>query len=267
MRLSALGAGLLLSFVIFSAEAPKASAETVAALPLKQDTATADRLEVLAMVEDQSEARIQTELPASPPQPVKHVVAEGDTLSSIAIQYQTTWSRLYAKNTHLAHPDVISHGLELTIPAADEQLAERALPTPAPEPVVEQAPAAVKPPVKQKPAQTQQRTIRTQSAAPRGSSTGNTYGYGYCTWYAKNRRMDLPNNLGNADTWVSRAAAQGLATGSEPRAGAIGQRGMHVVYVEAVNGDGTVTISEMNREGWNVISSRTVSSSYFRYIY
>lgn len=268
MRLSALGAGVLLSFVIFSVEAPKASAQMVAALPLRQNGATSDRLEVLAMVEDQSVVQAQPEAPVAPPQPIRHVVIKGDTLSSIASHYQTTWVRLYAKNIQLEHPDVITHGLELTVPTNDEQLAERALPAPVPEPVVEKP--IVKQPVK-KPAQSQPRQ-RTQPRAPRaqtvrGSSAGNTYGYGYCTWYAKNRRMDLPNSLGNADTWVSRAAAQGLATGSQPRAGAVGQRGMHVVYVESVNGDGTITISEMNREGWNVVSSRTVPASYFTYIY
>jgi peptidoglycan DL-endopeptidase CwlO len=77
----------------------------------------------------------------------------------------------------------------------------------------------------------------------------------------------LPNNLGNANTWVARAAAQGIPTGSAPRVGAIGQQGMHVVYVESVNGDGTVTVSEMNFRGRYVISSRTVPASTFRYIY
>jgi surface antigen len=80
-------------------------------------------------------------------------------------------------------------------------------------------------------------------------------------------RPDLPNNLGNANTWVSRAAAQGLATGSAPRVGAVGQQGMHVVYVEAVNGDGTVTISEMNHAGLYVRTVRTVPASTFMYIY
>lgn len=95
---------------------------------------------------------------------------------------------------------------------------------------------------------------------------GNTYSPGYCTWYAKNMRPDLPNNLGNADTWVARAAAQGLPTGSEPRVGAIGQQGMHVVYVEAVDGD-MVTISEMNYHGLWSMNTRTVSASSFSYIY
>ncbi|MBW3568882.1 CHAP domain-containing protein [Candidatus Parcubacteria bacterium] len=99
------------------------------------------------------------------------------------------------------------------------------------------------------------------------SSAGNTYYRGYCTWYAKSKRPDLPNSLGNANTWYSRAQALGLPTGSVPKPGAIGQQGMHVVYVEKVNGDGTIFVSEMNYRGFGVVSHRTVPASTFQYIY
>lgn len=98
-------------------------------------------------------------------------------------------------------------------------------------------------------------------------TAGNTYTYGYCTWYVKNRRPDIPNGWGNAMDWFPNAQASGWPTGSTPRVGAVGTQGNHVVYVEQVNGDGTVTISEMNYRGWNVASSRVASSSDFRYIY
>lgn len=55
-------------------------------------------------------------------------VVSGDTLTSIANRYQTTYSRLYAANPHIAHPDIIKPGDQLHIPSADEQLADRALP-------------------------------------------------------------------------------------------------------------------------------------------
>lgn len=99
------------------------------------------------------------------------------------------------------------------------------------------------------------------------SSNGNTYSSGYCTWYAKSRRPDLPNNLGNANTWFARASAQGIPTGSKPKVGAVGQRGNHVVFVEKINQDGTITISEMNYRGFNKTSKRIVSADNFRYIY
>lgn len=100
----------------------------------------------------------------------------------------------------------------------------------------------------------------------------NSYAWGQCTWYAKQRRPDLPNNLGNANTWYSSAAAQGLPVGTEARVGAIGTTSEgaygHVVYVESVNDDGSVNISEMNYAGGvGVVHYRTVSASSFNYIY
>ena len=204
------------------------------------------------------EEPITTAAPAPlPPAVITHTVTRGDTLTKIANTHQITWKRLFAKNIQLANPDKINVGDTITIPDASEQLPERALPAPAvvaPQPTFRAGTAA--------------RQTFTQSAPQaRGSSAGNTYAAGYCTWYAKNRRPDLPNRLGNANTWVARAAAQGIPTGSAPRAGAIGQQGMHVVYVESVNGDGTVTISEMNYKGLGVVSSRTAPASNFSYIY
>lgn len=58
-------------------------------------------------------------------------VASGDSLSSIADANGTTWMRLYDKNTAISDPDVIYPGESLTVPASDEQLADRPLPTPA----------------------------------------------------------------------------------------------------------------------------------------
>ena len=100
---------------------------------------------------------------------------------------------------------------------------------------------------------------------------GNAYEWGNCTWYAKNKRPDLPNNLGNANTWYYYAENQGYPVGTTPRVGAIGtsEAGYfgHVFYVEAVNNDGTIYISEMNVEGLGVVDYRTVNASLFRYIY
>jgi surface antigen len=192
------------------------------------------------------------------PEPKVYEVQANDTLSTIAAQYQTTWVRLFNKNTQIANPDVVQAGDKLTIPLADEQLVDR--PLPEPQVVI----SAVTPQTSTTIASSGRTSV---VATSRGSSSGNTYTPGYCTWYAKNRRPDLPNNLGNADTWVARAAAQGIPTGTAPRVGAIGQQGMHVVYVERINADGTVTISEMNYQGLFTISSRTVPASTFSYIY
>jgi surface antigen len=193
------------------------------------------------------------EAPAAPPV-VTYTVVAGDSLSKISTDHNTTWVRLFNKNSQIANPDILQAGEIITIPAPEEVLAER----PLPEPV---APQAADVATSAMPARL---ASRTQSAS---SSAGNTYAPGYCTWYAKNRRPDLPNRMGNAISWVSSAASLGFATGSAPRSGAIGQQGNHVVYVESVNGDGTVTVSEMNYKGLFVVSSRTVPASNFSYIY
>ena len=210
----------------------------------------------------------------------KHVVAEDETLSKIAKQHETTWKRIFDKNVEIESPDVINPGDELVIPKGDEELEARELPTPpAPEPA---APQPVAQPSRQttrratsQPAATPRRSVAqaapaASAPAPRGSSAGNLYAYGYCTWYVKNMRPDMPNNLGNANTWATRARAQGMATGSAPRAGAVAVATtgyMHVAYVTGVNGDGTVNLSEMNFRGWNVVSSRTAPAHQFVYIY
>jgi surface antigen len=95
------------------------------------------------------------------------------------------------------------------------------------------------------------------------ASPGNTYAYGYCTWWVKAKRPDLPNQLGNANAWLSSAWNTGLATGSAPRPGAAvvtseGPIG-HVAYVEAVEGD-EIVISEMNYSGWNRTNTRRISA-------
>ena len=88
----------------------------------------------------------------------------------------------------------------------------------------------------------------------------NRFAYGYCTWYVANRRY-IPW-LGNAIDWWPNARPYGYAEGQAPRVGAVmvtRESGYgHVAYVEAVNGDGSWTVSEMNFTGWNQVSRRTI---------
>lgn len=260
---STLFMGLFACVAVAAASNTVASAQATDDFSTKTFQGTPLRLNALAALAPKPEPKTEPATAVAPkPEPTVYVVTASDSLSSIAAQHNTDWRRIFNKNEQLANPDILTVGDKLVIPLSDEQLADRALPEP---------PAPVAP---IQPAHNTAIVNNNVAASPapatnysRGGSSGNTYTYGYCTWYVKNMRPDLPNNLGNADTWVSRAAAQGIPTGSTPQVGAVGQQGMHVVYVERVNGDGTIFISEMNYQGWNVRSTRTVAASNFQYIY
>lgn len=102
----------------------------------------------------------------------------------------------------------------------------------------------------------------------------------YTAWkvYQKNGHMPYWGGVGNANQWPGNADRAGIARGKTPRAGSIGvimagQYG-HVVYVESVNSNGTVNISQYNYfnaggPGWgNYSEMYNVSpSTYDTYIY
>lgn len=259
MRNTSIKVGLFLCAII------ALSNQSASAISADDISLSNDPFEYVSVVEPIKETRPKTPAkkvavePAAPvaPQPQQYTVQPGDSLAKIAQAHTTEWPRLFYKNIELINPDSINPGQVLVIPTADEQLAERPLPQTVVEMPTIQTPSRLS-------ATTRPQAKATQA---RSSSAGNTYSPGYCTWYAKSRRPDLPNRMGNASFWVASAAAQGFATGSSPQTGAIGQQGNHVVYVESVNGDGTVTVSEMNWSGLYVTSTRTVAASNFRYIY
>lgn len=196
--------------------------------------------------------------PQEPEKPKFYTIKPNDSLTTIAEAHKTTVQRLWSANTELDNPDLIEPDKPLKIPQADEELTDRPLPTP---------PAIIV---------TQPTTLPSAGGVPnsaivsnpRGNSAGNTYSPGYCTHYAKQQRPDLPNNLGNADTWFSRAAAQGYAVSYTPQVGAVAAAigYMHVAIVTGVHGD-KVTVTEMNYKGRWVVSSREAPASEFRYIY
>lgn len=95
--------------------------------------------------------------------------------------------------------------------------------------------------------------------------------------YTKGDAYKGPSYWGNANQWPGSARASGYATGKVPRANSVGvisagQYG-HVVWIEAVNGDGTVDISQYNYlnaggPGWGHYSKmRVPAATYDTYIY
>lgn len=74
----------------------------------------------------------------------------------------------------------------------------------------------------------------------------------YTAWKVWNSGRYMPywGGRGNANQWDDNARAAGIPTDGSPRVGdvAISNRGYygHAMYVEAVNGDGTITVSQYN---------------------
>jgi len=111
-----------------------------------------------------------------------------------------------------------------------------------------------------------------QSGAFTAQYGGNGYDYGYCTWYVA-KRLPVPANWGNANSWAYYAALSGWKVSKTPVPGAIAQSSGgyfgHVAVVEAVLPDGSIQYSDMNGlAGWNHVGTGTTSANHFQhYIY
>lgn len=191
------------------------------------------------------------ELLISPVNGVVYSVKAGDTADSVAARYRASKEQVIAFND--AEMTGLVPGAQIVIPDG-------------------LSPASA--------------VVRTSSAYVGGFAFGssamyggNGYDYGWCTWHAANRRIQIgrpiPTNFGNAISWLGGARAAGLAVGSAPQDGAvlyqtnIGGLG-HVAFVEHVNADGTVLVSDMNYQIWGKVTYRTISpgeASSYRYIY
>ncbi len=109
----------------------------------------------------------------------------------------------------------------------------------------------------------------------------NSGANGQCTWWAIERRaamgLALPGGiLGNAAEWAYTLGHAGFVVNSTPSRGAVIQNGGgygHVGVVESVNGDGSITISEMNNYaagGAFAVDMRTIPANAignFNYIH
>ncbi len=99
----------------------------------------------------------------------------------------------------------------------------------------------------------------------------------YTAWKVGQRTGQFPYYWGNANMWPASARAAGYSTGTTPRENSVGvisagQYG-HVVWVEKVNPNGNIIISQYNYfnaggPGWGHYSKMSVSAStYDTYIY
>ncbi len=192
---------------------------------------------------------VNTTLVIPPVNGVVYTVKSGEAVKDIASKYKAEESRIIAFND-----------IEITGLVAGEKIVIPDGKVPAP--VV--------------------RSVPTFSGFRFGSSAiygYNGYDYGYCTWYAANRRAEIgkpvPANLGNASTWKVIAQRAGIPVGSTPQAGAViwtppRDYYGHVGFVEEVFADGSVRISEMNVSGWGVRSEKVLTpaqAAAYNYIY
>lgn len=102
-----------------------------------------------------------------------------------------------------------------------------------------------------------------------------SYPYGQCTWYAYNRAAQLGKRfdsfMGNGGQWAVNGAAKGFNVSSTPHVGwAVsfppGVAGSdltygHVAFVEYVNPDGSILVSECNVLGLTVTNYREVDAA------
>ena len=101
----------------------------------------------------------------------------------------------------------------------------------------------------------------------KSSSGSNLYTSGQCTYYVYDKvGGKIGSTWGNASNWANAAAADGYNVSNSPSKGAILQTSQgaygHVAYVESVNSDGSIKVSEMNYNGGpGVVSTRTISAS------
>ena len=82
----------------------------------------------------------------------------------------------------------------------------------------------------------------------------NLYTWGQCTWHVFNRRAEIGKGIStywwNANNWDNASAADGYTIDYRPTVGSIAQTDAgyygHVAFVERVNSDGSILVSEMN---------------------
>lgn len=104
---------------------------------------------------------------------------------------------------------------------------------------------------------------------PQFSIKNNLYTSGQCTYYVFDKRAADGNTIstfwGDAKNWASQASSSGFKVDHKPAKGAIFQTTSgfygHVAYVENVNSNGSVRISEMNYIAPYIVSSRTIPAS------
>lgn len=163
---------------------------------------------------------------------IVYTVKSGDTVESIVEKYGSTAAEIIALND--LEVSGISEGMRILLKNGSLPEKER--------------PEYVAP------------VVRTYTYTYLGSSTSRVnlvcnagLGAGQCTTWGWLKRPDLKFIQANANRWDDIARAHGVLVDHTPAAGAIFQSDAgwygHVGYVESVNADGSINVSERNYRG------------------
>lgn len=204
--------------------------------------------------------------PKVPANHVTHEVKSGESLYTLANDYGVTVDSLREANALSSSALQVGQSLTINDPTKDPSAVQSA-PTAAPVKTSVQQTAKTQPstpaPQKAEPQSNSSNAVTpvvpsNQQHGQAANSAGNTYSWGQCTWFAKNRASWAGNYWGNGGNWDSSARSQGFAVDNTPAAGSLvvfhpgqsvggqwtadGSAG-HVAYVESVSGN-TITISQ-----------------------
>lgn len=185
---------------------------------------------------------------------IVYTVKGGDSLQSIAEKYGSTAEEIVALND--LEISGISEGMHILIKGGTLPETER------PEYV---PPAPV---------------VRTYTYSYLGDTSERVnmvchaeLGAGQCTTWGWAMRPDLADVLkANANRWDDLARANGILVDNSPSPGAIFQTDSgwygHVGYVESLNGDGSINVSERNYRGcYGVLYSTIPASAVYKFNY
>lgn len=186
------------------------------------------------------------ELVIPPVSGIAYVVKSGDTPDSLATKYRANKSKIIAIND--AEVSGLVEGERIIIPDAAQP------------------------------------AVRSTTSYSAGFAWGggsavygyNGYDYGYCTWWVAIRRIQsgrpMPANLGNAISWYGRGQRAGLGVGRTPALHAIiwtyATYGYgHVGFVERIDADGGIWVSDMNASGVDSIGGSQRAGGWNRVSY
>lgn len=253
-----------------TAQTPAAQPEAKATPAVKEQAAqpaaqTAEKQtpvkEAVAQPEKVQQAAVQKAQPQVSANHKTHTVTAGESLYIIAQDFGVSVDSLRTANALESSALQVGQNLTVNDPTKDPaaqpapQVAKPATPAPAKQQQQVSTPASSQPAQPATPAPTPAPTVNHGNGY---NPSGNTYDWGQCTWFAKDRASWAGNYWGNGGNWDASARAQGFAVDNHPTAGSLvvfhpgqsvggqwtadGYAG-HVAYVESVSGN-TITISQ-----------------------